>query len=276
MPNEIDFSGIPALDDVEGLSNLINQNALDNYVSNDTTPPLATPQTTPTVASNPTEGTVQPIATPNSAPAQPAVTTPTYTSEQIQQILERNRQLEAYIQTRQQAQPAQPVQQSPVVQKLLNMGYSMEQINNAIAKRQAQASNVNVQQAQIMQKLQNLEQYIQQQEYAKQEDAFIDKMTSFGEKFGLSEADLVTFGNTALSKGINLIDVTDVESVFRAIYPEQYAIRTQRMSNAPTSQIFGGMSGTETPRATASKLEDAYVDNFLKHSMPNLYGMKTK
>lgn len=276
MPNEIDFSGIPALDDVEGLSNLINQNALDNYVANDTTPPLATPQPTPTVASNSTEGAAQPTATPNPVPTQPAVTAPTYTSEQVQQILERNRQLEAYIQTRQQAQPAQPVQQSPVVQKLLNMGYSMEQINNAIAKRQAQASNVNVQQAQIMQKLQNLEQYIQQQEYAKQEDAFIDKMTSFGEKFGLSEADLVTFGNTALSKGINLIDVTDVESVFRAIYPEQYAIRTQRMSNAPTSQIFGGMSGTETPRATASKLEDAYVDNFLKHSMPNLYGMKTK
>ena len=276
MPNEIDFSGIPALDDVEGLSNLINQNALDNYVVNDATPPLATPQPTPTVASNSTEGATQPTATPNPVPAQPAVTAPTYTSEQVQQILERNRQLEAYIQTRRQAQSAQPVQQSPVVQKLLNMGYSMEQINNAIARRQAQASNVNIQQAQIMQKLQNLEQYIQQQEYAKQEDAFIDKMTSFGEKFGLSEADLVTFGNTALSKGINLIDVTDVESVFRAIYPEQYAIRTQRMSNAPTSQIFGGMSGTETPRATASKLEDAYVDNFLKHSMPTLYGMKTK
>ena len=271
MPNEIDFSGIPALDDVEGLSNLINQNALDNYVANDATPPLATPQPAQTA-----EGTAQPNATPNPAPVQPAVTAPTYTSEQIQQIIERNNQLEAYIRSKQQTPSAQPVQQSPVVQKLLNMGYSMEQINNAIAKRQAQASNVNVQQAQIMQKLQNLEQYIQQQEYAKQEDAFIDKMTSFGEKFGLSEADLVTFGNTALSKGINLIDVTDVESVFRAIYPEQYAIRTQRMSNAPTSQIFGGMSGTETPRATASKLEDAYVDNFLKHSMPNLYGMKTK
>ena len=271
MPNEIDFSGIPALDDVEGLSNLINQNALDNYVVNDATPPLATPQPTQTA-----EGATQPTATPNPAPAQPAVTAPTYTSEQIQQIIERNNQLEAYIRSKQQTPSAQPVQQSPVVQRLLNMGYSMEQINNAIARRQAQASNVNVQQARIMQKLQNLEQYIQQQEYAKQEDAFIDKMTSFGEKFGLSEADLVTFGNTALSKGINLIDVTDVESVFRAIYPEQYAIRTQRMSNAPTSQIFGGMSGTETPRATASKLEDAYVDNFLKHSMPNLYGMKTK
>ena len=276
MTNEIDFSGIPALDDVEGLSNLINQNALGNYVANDATPPLATPQPTPTVASNSTEGTAQPNATPNTVPAQPTVTAPTYTSEQIQHIIERNNQLEAYIRSKQQTPQAQPVQQSPVVQRLLNMGYSMEQINNAIAKRQAQASNVNVQQAQIMRKLQNLEQYIQQQEYAKQEDAFIDKMTSFGEKFGLSEADLVTFGNTALSKGINLIDVTDVESVFRAIYPEQYAIRTQRMSNAPTSQIFGGMSGTETPRATASKLEDAYVDNFLKHSMPNLYGMKTK
>ena len=276
MPNEIDFSGIPALDDVEGLSNLINQNALDNYVVNDATPPLATPQATPTVASNSTEGAAQPTATSNPVPAQPAVTAPTYTSEQIQQIIERNNQLEAYIRSKQQTPQSQPVQQSPVVQRLLNMGYSLEQINNAIAKRQAQASNVNVQQARIMQKLQNLEQYIQQQEYAKQEDAFIDKMTSFGEKFGLSEADLVTFGNTALSKGINLIDVTDVESVFRAIYPEQYAIRTQRMSNAPTSQIFGGMSGTETPRATASKLEDAYVDNFLKHSMPNLYGMKTK
>lgn len=274
MPNEIDFSGIPALDDAEGLANLINQSTLDDYGVNNDTPPLATPQPTPPAEPTPAVPNAQPVQP--TQPVQPAVTAPIYTPEQVQQILERNRQLEAYLQTRQQARPAPSAQQSPVVQRLLNMGYSMEQINNAIAKRQAQASNVNAQQAQIMQKLQNLEQYIQQQEYAKEESAFIDKMTSFGEKFGLSEADLVTFGNTALSKGINLIDVTDIESVFRAIYPEQYAIRTQRMSNAPTSQIFGGMSGTETPRATASKLEDAYVDNFLKHSMPNLYGMKTK
>ena len=96
-------------------------------------------------------------------------------------------------------------------------------------------------------------------------------MTTFGNKYGLTENDLVTFGNVAMSKGINLTTVNDVEAVFRAIYPEQYAIRSQRIAGAPASQIYGGASTPEAPRAAANKLEDAYVDNFLKQAMPNQY-----
>jgi hypothetical protein len=96
-------------------------------------------------------------------------------------------------------------------------------------------------------------------------------MTTFGDKFGLSENDLVTFGNKAMTMGINLTTVTDVESVFRAVYPEQYAIRSQRIANNPTSHIYGGASTPEAPRAATSKLEDAYVDNFLKQAMPNQF-----
>lgn len=76
--------------------------------------------------------------------------------------------------------------------------------------------------------------------------------------------------------GINLANVTDVEAVFRAVYPEQYAIRSQRIAGASASQIYGGASAMETPRAASSKLEDAYVDAFLKQAMPNAYGMHTK
>jgi hypothetical protein len=127
-----------------------------------------------------------------------------------------------------------------------------------------------------MQRIQNIERYIQEQRYQAEQNAFIDKMNAFGDKFGLSENDLVTFGNVAMSKGINLTTVNDVEAVFRAIYPEQYAIRSQRIAGSPASQIYGGANTPEAPRAAVSKLEDAYVDNFLKQSMPNQYNQFPK
>jgi hypothetical protein len=47
---------------------------------------------------------------------------------------------------------------------------------------------------------------------------------------------------------------------------------------APTnsSQIYGGTSIPEGNRTATSKLEDAYVENFLKGAMPNQYGMLNK
>ena len=119
-----------------------------------------------------------------------------------------------------------------------------------------------------------VEDYLQQQQYAAEEAKFINKMNEFGAKFGLSEKELVTFGNAAMEKGINIANVTDIEAVFRVIYPEQYAIRVQRMSNAPTSQIYGGASTPENPRVSVNKLEDAYVEQFMKNSMPNAYFQK--
>ena len=130
----------------------------------------------------------------------------------------------------------------------------------------------------LLQKINNIENYLQNQQYQAAVNDFTTKMTSFGDRFGLSEADLVTFGNQALAKGINLINVPaqDIETVFRAMYPEQYSIRMQRMSNTPTSQIYGGTSVPENNRIVNEKAMDAYVDAFLKRSMPNQYGMQRK
>ena len=99
-------------------------------------------------------------------------------------------------------------------------------------------------------------------------------LTAFGDKFGLSENDLVVFGNTALAKGINIAQVSDLESVFRAIYPEQYAIRVQRMQHTPTSQIFGGSTMFINPTAMSEQAADNYVEGFLKGAMPNQYRKK--
>jgi hypothetical protein len=162
-------------------------------------------------------------------------------------------------------------QQAAQIKALIDRGVPLEKIQAAISG--AQQNNA---QQQVLSRLQGIEQYLQQQQYHAEETAFINKMTTFGDKFGLSETDLVTFGNQALSMGINLANVTDVEAVFRAVYPEQYAIRSQRIAGTSASQIYGGASAVEAPRAASSKLEDAYVDAFLKQAMPNAYGMHTK
>ena len=98
----------------------------------------------------------------------------------------------------------------------------------------------------------------------------INKLTDFGNKWGLSEQDLVTFGNTALDQfGINIAQVKDLEAAFRAVYPEQYQIRLQRMTPNQSSQIYGGTAIPEGTRAQAARAEDAYVEAFLKSHMPN-------
>lgn len=278
MPNNDIFSGIPSLGDDQGLQDFMNQQTLDTLGVNSTVPAaLETPATEPTPAPAPTEPAAQePTLQPAPTPA------PQYTSEQIQQILARNAQLEAAANARRQAIPAQPnygaaeynAQQAVIIKQLIDKGVPLSAIVNAVNKgSNANAANTRAN-AELMNRVQAVEQYLQQQQYINEETKFVNKMTEFGDRFGLSEDDLVTFGNTALAKGINIANVTDVEAVFRAIYPEQYAIRVQRMSNAPSSQIFGGASTPESPRATAAKLEDAYVDQFLKGAMPNAYVRK--
>lgn len=257
------FSGIPDLNDTQGLEQYMNNaQAADFGFSGNV--PQALQQETP--------------AEPTPAPAQPETpAAPTFTSEQVAQIVAglRNQQP----QTQPQAQPA-PVQrqaaytpqQANIIKQLVDRGVPLERI---IASMNGNRQNAAAQQ-QIVNRIQGIEQYLQAQQYKAEESNFINKMTSFGDKFGLSESDLVTFGNQALAMGINLTNVTDVEAVFRAVYPEQYAIRSQRIAGASASQIYGGASTVETPRAASSKLEDAYVDAFLKQAMPNAYGMHTK
>lgn len=271
MPNEELFSGIPSLDDAQGMQNYMNQQTLNDMGVNGNMP----------AALNYDNGNGNGAA-PSTDPNTPAPETnpaPQFTSDQIQQIIARNAQLEANMnaiaQRQQAAQQMQAqlgrteynAQQAEIIKNLIDRGVPLSAIARAL---QSGSANTRANTA-LNNRIQAVENYLNQQQYAAEESKFISKMTEFGNKFGLSENDLVTFGNAALEKGINLTNVSDVETVFRAIYPDQYAIRMQRMSNAPSSQIYGGSSTPEAPRAMSSKLEDAYVDQFLKGAMPNAY-----
>ena len=276
MPNDNLFSGIPALDDAAGLEQYVNSSTLtDMGLGNPTVPAALQTQDTAQPAAP-----AQQTADPTPAPAAPAASAPQYTADQVSQIIARNQQLEARAAQAAQAQAraqqsqaagsAYTPRQAAIIKQLIDRGVPIERIQQALNGNRQQ----NVQQNAVMQRLQQVEAYLQNQQYVAEQNAFIDKMTTFGDKFGLSEDDLVTFGNAAMAKGINLTTVhtaDDVEAVFRAIYPEQYAIRSQRLAGANTSYIYGGASTPETPRAAASKLEDAYVDSFLRQSMPNQY-----
>ena len=270
MPNDELFSGIPSLDDAEGLEDLLNQQTVDGFGLNTDTPPAMQ------------QVQQQDSAQQQQQPApQPAQQPQQFTSEQISQIIEQNRQLQnALVMQQQQQRMQQPVSQPvynerqlSIIKQLLDRGVALEDIQRAMSNARTKRSGAEYA---MMQRLQNVEQMLQQQAYNNAEAEFEQKMLNFGEKFGLSEQDLVTFGNAAMAKGINVVDVTDLEAVFRAIYPEQYALRVQRMSNNPTSQIYGGVNMAEAPRAAASKLEDAYVDAFMKQTMPNQYNIHKK
>lgn len=262
------FSGIPSLDDTQGLEQYVSNAQADAFGFNAQTPAAL-------------QQVEQPAQQPQTVeqPAQPAA--PMFTSEQVAQIVQRMQANQAAAQPAPAPQMrtsapastgAYTPQQAATIKRLIDSGVSLDQIMSAINGNRQQ----NAAQQQVLNRLQGIEQYLQNQQYKAEEATFINKMTTFGDKFGLSEADLVTFGNQALSMGINLANVTDVEAVFRAVYPEQYAIRSQRIAGATAPQIYGGASAAETPRAASSKLEDAYVDAFLKQAMPNAYGMHTK
>lgn len=269
------FSGIPALDDDAGLEAYLNNSTLNDMgVSAQDPTPLALQQQQP---ADPTPAPAAPAQQPAQQPAAPATQVPQFTAEQVAEILARSRQAaqQPAPQVRQPQAPAfgtYSAQQADTIKKLIDRGVPLERIMAAMNGNRQQ----NAAQVQMAQRLQQIEQHLQQQQYVASQNAFIDKMTAFGNKFGLNEDELVVFGNKAQSMGINLIDVTDVEAVFRAVYPEQYAIRSQRLAGASNSQIFGGASAQEPSRAAAAKLEDAYVDQFLKRSMPNQYGMNSR
>lgn len=258
------FEGIPSLSDEQGLNDYINQ------------------QNQP--AQNQIPAMLQQVAT-----EQPAVENPApaenniqgYTPEQVNAIIQQNQQLMARMQqaSQPQVQPAQGI--SPNVNQntgayddrtratiieLINRGVSLDKIQEAL--------NGNRQNNVALQRIEAVENYIQQQAYLQQQNAFVEKMTTFGDKFGLSEDELVTFANKALTLGINVAQAKDVEAVFRAVYPQQYAIRAQRLQGVASPQIYGGVSVQETPRAVSSKAEDAYVEQFLQGAMPNQYRQK--
>ena len=272
--NEL-FSGIPALGDDAGLEAYLNNTALDGMGvgTQDPTPAALQQQPPATEPAAP----VQPAQPAQPASAAPASNVPQFTAEQVAQIIARSQAAVRNTNTNPAPAPAQPAgtytaQQAATIKQLIDRGVPLERIMAALNGNRQQVA----QQSAVVQRLAQIEQHLQQQQYLADQNAFVDKMTTFGNKFGLSEDELVVFGNKAQSMGINLIDVNDVEAVFRAVYPEQYAIRSQRLSGASNSQLFGGASAQEPARAAVSKLEDAYVDQFLKRSMPNQYGMNSR
>lgn len=280
QPSQIDFSGVPALDDIQGLENFLNNESLRTLGIENTNTQPQSPQPTTEVQPQPTTqpGTTQQPTT--TAPVQP--TQPT--TDQIQAILTNldaiNKRLNTPQPQPQQRTPAAPSPNDIPATKYteneyrfivdgLRKGYSLDIINQIIMSKRA-GTGVNPQNSALERRLANIEESMRIQEYEQAKDEFVTKLSTFGEKWGLSEQDLITFGTQAMQQGINIaMPNINLELIFRAMYPEQYAIRTQRMTPSNTSQIYGGNSIPEGNRQQASRLEDAYVESFLKKSMPN-------
>ena len=282
--NQNDFSGIPALGDTQGLENYLNNAAL---AAQGLPTPEQPAQQQEQPAANPAQQNPagQPAAQPAAQPGvQPLGNAQApqqgFTRDQVAAIVAQADAIRAQQQQR-QAAPQGNAQRQGIqytdqernfVITAMQRGYSLDQINQVIMQRRGQTGN-----AVTEQRIAAVENYLRTQEYRQAEEAFVNKLSAFGDKFGLSEQDLVTFGDAAIRKGINIaMPNVDLETVFKAIYPEQYAIRLQRMTPTNTSQIYGGTSIPEGNRAAASKVEDAYVEAFLKQAMPNQFSMLNK
>lgn len=273
-----DFSDVPALGDTQGLENYLNNAALASQgLPTDTQPSATTVQQ---------EQPVQPTATAQTTPAQPAgpaiaPQTQQFTPEQLAEIANRVAAIQAQTGTQQRAPQATTggytQQEQAFINAALRRGYNLAQINQTIMQNRAKNGVVTPQSNAMEQRITEIEQFLRSQQYLQAQNAFIAKANSFASKWGLSDADLETFANEALKHGINIADEkVDMEMVFRAVYPQQYAIRSQRMSPTNASQIYGGTSIPEGNRANASKIEDQYVEAFLKGTMPNQYAASNK
>lgn len=281
MPDNI-FSGIPSLNDDDGLQTYLNNQQLTS---------LGIPNTEAETPAQSQQPITQPVqsAQPAAQPTvqeQPTLQNAGYTVEDVNRILARNAELEKQVNA--MVRPTTPATFTParttvttptprysanqinLIKQALDQGATIEQIQAALSRKPVQ-DGAN---KELLDKVNAIENYLQQSAYDKAQTEFVNKLTAFGDKFGLSENDLVVFGNTALAKGINIAQVSDLESVFRAIYPEQYAIRVQRMQHTPTSQIFGGSTMFINPTAMSEQAADNYVEGFLKGAMPNQYRKK--
>ena len=269
-----DFSDIPSLGDTQGLENYLNNQQ------------LAAQGLTP--AAQPAAG--QPAAQP-SQPAQPATQgtgteVPQFTKEQLEEIVKKVDNINNQLGQRANPAPTQQraatpgtsggytAQEQQFIQAALAKGYDLGRIQNVIMQKRAQAAGfANQKDAALEQRIAQVEQFLRSQQYEQAQNAFIERASAFANKYGLSDADMETFANEALKNGINIaMSNVNLETVFRAIYPDQYAIRRQRMTPTNASQIYGGNSIPESNRAASAKAEDAYVEAFLKTAMPNQYG----
>lgn len=270
MPNENQFSDIPSLSDTAGLEAYLQ----DQQLAAQGVQPQAAQQAA--AANQAAQPQAQPSADQSagqSGAQQPAGRT--YTEDELRQIVASLDRLQAgqrAAQTQQQmrAQPSQPAysqQEMAFIQKALGLGYGMDDINKTIMSRRAQAAPAN-----INARISAIEQTLQSAAYKQAETAFVDKLSAFGDRYGLSEDDLVQFANAAMDQGINIaMSNVNLDTVFRAVYPEQYAIRTQRMQATPSSQIYGGAAMPGNNAASAQRAASAYVENFLASRMPGQY-----
>lgn len=285
MPDNI-FSGIPSLNDDTGLQTYLNNQQLTSLGIANTEVETSAQGQQPVVQPTTQPGqSAQSVAQPT-VQEQPTLQGAGYTVEDVNRILARNAELEKQVNA--MARPTTPTTFTPtrttvttptprysanqinLIKQALDQGATIEQIQAALSRKPAQDGTSK----ELLDKVNAIENYLQQSAYDKAQTEFVNKLTAFGDKFGLSENDLVVFGNTALAKGINIAQVSDLESVFRAIYPEQYAIRVQRMQHTPTSQIFGGSTMFINPTAMSEQAADNYVEGFLKGAMPNQYRKK--
>lgn len=269
MPNENQFSDIPSLSDTAGLETYLQNQQL---AAQGVQPQAAEQAAAANQAAQPQPSADQSAG--QSGAQQPAGRT--YTEDELRQIVanldrlqagQRNAQLQ---QGQGQAQPRQPAysqQEMAFIQKALGLGYGMDDINKTIMSRRAQAAPAN-----INARISAIEQTLQSAAYKQAEAAFVDKLSAFGDRYGLSEDDLVQFANAAMDQGINIaMSNVNLDTVFRAVYPEQYAIRTQRMQATPSSQIYGGAAMPGNNAASAQRAASAYVENFLASRMPGQY-----
>lgn len=269
MP-ENDFSGVPALGDTEGLENYLNQQSLQAAgISQATTKEVTeTPIAQPAQPVQTAQPTIQSLA--NQSVSQEDLAAITARVNEINAKLDAQAQQRVAQAPQQRTSAAYTAQETQFIQAALAQGYSLNDINRVIMERRGVGNPQQQQQQAMAQRMEQIENYLRTQEYQRAETEFINKLTDFGNKWGLSEQDLVTFGNTALDQfGINIAQVKDLEAAFRAVYPEQYQIRLQRMTPNQSSQIYGGTAIPEGTRAQAARAEDAYVEAFLKSHMPN-------
>ena len=148
----------------------------------------------------------------------------------------------------------------------LQMGYSLEQINNALTKMQgANAGN-----GAVERRISNVEQTLQNYQMQQEAAEFERGMYALGDKLGLTEDDLYTFGVTAMKNGIDIFKVKDVEAVFRGLYPDQYNVRIKRAQSQNSSQLYGG-ANMQYNAQDAQRQVDNYVDSFLRERMPGWY-----
>lgn len=253
MNNNFSDNNIPALSDTQGFADYMNrQNMQELGIQNPITDSNPNPNTDTGNQANPNAGANQQD-----------------TQALIQQAVD------AALARQQPANPAPtaPVMNSPYSADLqkqivtaLQMGYSLEQINNALTKMQgANAGN-----GAVERRISNVEQTLQNYQMQQEAAEFERGMYALGDKLGLTEDDLYTFGVTAMKNGIDIFKVKDVEAVFRGLYPDQYNVRIKRAQSQNSSQLYGG-ANMQYNAQDAQRQVDNYVDSFLRERMPGWY-----